>query len=163
MLQTTVELAAPPQEVWDVLTAFSNYETWHPLLRLSGDGQNGQIDYSRRVSLTSHRWITTQIDVTEVSAPYRLAWRLGARAFFATDESFELEICGSGTILTHRVEYRGVLAFIVEPFAKERLRASVELFDGLLARQFSKKRAPAEPASRKVGGNRATRRRNKRR
>lgn len=55
MLETTIELDAPPQEVWEVITAFSNYESWHPLLRLSGGQWNGQLDYSRRVSLTSRR------------------------------------------------------------------------------------------------------------
>lgn len=88
-----------------------------------------------------------QVDIIEFSAPSRLAWRLGARALFATDESFVLEAKGKGTILAHCVKTWGAFAFLVAPLARKNLRAGMELFDGLLARKFARKSAPAKLAS----------------
>lgn len=163
MLQTVAELDALPQEVWEVFTAFSKYETWHPLMSLSGDVQSGQLDYSRRPSLTSPRWITTQVEIIESSAPSRLLWRFGVRAIFAIDESFQLEARGNRTILTHCVETCGAFAFVVAPFARKKLGAGMALFDGLLTKRLARESAPAKSTSRTTGVGRNARRRGKRR
>lgn len=135
---TTIELPAPPERVWAVLTDFTGYERWHPLLRVSGEANpGGQIRYSRRLSLKSDRWITVDADIVEFIAPERLAWRQGVRSVFATDESFELKAVEGGTRLTHVMRNSGLLAMLVAPISRRKNKASMELFDGLLARRLA--------------------------
>lgn len=152
--RTTIELQAPPERVWAVLTDFGGYERWHPLLRVSGVATlGGPIRYSRRMSLQSARWITADADIVELEAPTRLAWRIGSGRLFATDESFEVEATADGARLTHVMKNSGVLAALTAPISKRKNKASMELFDGLLARRLT-------PASRKT--RRASTSRNKR-
>lgn len=145
--RTTIELPAPPERVWAVLTDFAGYERWHPLLRVSGEANpGGQIRYSRRLSLKSDRWIPVDADIVEFIAPERLAWRQGVRSVFATDESFELEAVEGGTRLTHVMRNSGLLALLVAPISKRKNKASMDLFDGLLARRL----APSSRKSRRT-------------
>lgn len=158
--RTITNLPAPPERVWAVLTDFAGYERWHPLLRVSGEASpGGQIRYSRRLSLKSNRWITVDADIVEVAEPARLAWRQGVRRIFASDESFVLEAAGTGTKLTHTMRNSGLLAVVFAALSKRKNKASMDLFDGLLARRLAKgppqpRRPPAQNArrSRRRGG-----------
>lgn len=134
---TTVELPAAPEKVWAMLTAFSEYERWHPLLRLEGTAELGaEIAYSRRYGLNSPRWLNTEAEIVDCVAPSRLEWRIGMPSIFASREIFEIEPIPDGSLLTHRTRMSGLLGSAVGAISRSRIRASMELFDGLLARRF---------------------------
>lgn len=153
--RTITDLPASPERVWAVLTAFASYERWHPLLRVSGEAVlDSQIRYSRRLSLKSDHWITVDADIVEFAELARLAWRQGVRRVFATDESFEIEATETGTRFTHIMRNSGILAVFFAPLSKRKNKASMDLFDGLLARRL----APAPRQSRRAAESRTKQR-----
>ncbi len=153
--RTITDLPASPERVWAVLTDFAGYEKWHPLLRVSGDAMlDSQIRYSRRLSLKSNRWITVDADIVEFTEVASLAWRQGVRRIFATDEIFAVEAIGTGTRLTHIMRNSGLIALLVAPLSMRKNKASMDLFDGLLARRL----APVPSQSRRSTTSRTNRR-----
>jgi uncharacterized protein YndB with AHSA1/START domain len=101
-----VEVAAPPEVVWDVLTAFERWPSWNPDVRsmsFSGDAAEG----------ASFRWkagpgtITSTIRV--VDRPRVIGWT-GRTFGIDAVHVYRLEPRGSGTHVTTEESYEGRLA-----------------------------------------------------
>lgn len=153
--RTTTDLPAPLERVWAVLTDFVGYEKWHPLLRIGGEARlDSQIRYSRRLSLKSSRWVTVDADIVEFVELSEMVWRQGVRRVFLTDVSLQVEAIEGGTRLTHVMRNSGLLAALVAPILRRKNKASMDLFDGLLARRL----APAPRQTRRSTGARTSRR-----
>ena len=104
-----VSLGVPPAAVWRLLMDFANYAAWHPFVRLKGEPRLGEIAYTSSSSLAPNRVLRAPATITRLDAERCFEWRSGVRPLFLKIESYTLEPQGAGTLLTHRLEYRGAL------------------------------------------------------
>jgi hypothetical protein len=144
-INTTIDIDAPPEAVWRVLTDTASYPEWNPHLpRIEGELAEGE-----RVRLTvrqSGRENTIGVRVTEYGAPRRLEWvgRLGAPFVFEGTHAFELEPLDGGarTRFSNTEASRGLLVPLV---VKGDAREAYEAMNAAL-----KERVEAETSERKT-------------
>jgi hypothetical protein len=108
----TVEIDAPPHEVWTVLTDGPAHADWNPFIpHLAGRLEAGRtIDV--RIAPPGGRAMTFSPTVTDVQPERRLAWlgRLLVPGLFDGAHSFTLEpLPGDRTRLTQSETFRGAL------------------------------------------------------
>lgn len=111
-IQAKIQISAPPERVWQVLTDLSQWSAWNPIvsevrgtatpgakLRVTMKGKNGQAGGSY------------QPTILELKAPHRLQWRGTMMAGFlmTNDKILELEPHDGGTLLTHRETFYGLM------------------------------------------------------
>jgi uncharacterized protein YndB with AHSA1/START domain len=94
-LQLTVEVAAPVDQVWTVLTDFGAYAEWHPHIT-SARGElvaGGQI----RVSAAGMAAMSVDATVVEIEIPHRLVFEAGDPDHLLVRHSWELTALPDGT------------------------------------------------------------------
>jgi uncharacterized protein YndB with AHSA1/START domain len=106
---TQIEIAAPPEAAWDVLTAIERWPSWNPDVKEAS--VQGGIDEG-----TEFRWKagpgTITSTIQQVEAPHRIVW---------TGKTF-----GIKAIHVHTLEARNGRTMV----------RSEESYDGLVARRF---------------------------
>lgn len=108
----TTDISAPPEAVWQVLTPFSRYASWHP--RLSLDGVAPEIEQGARLAFRlsggadgEHAFTA---ELTEVVPPRLLAWQGGFEGVFFGRHSFELRpLPAGGTRFTDTERWSGTM------------------------------------------------------
>lgn len=115
-LVTHIDIDAPPQRVWKVLTDFDHYHEWNPFARIAGrPTENARL----HVELTPPGGRTTRFrpTVTRVEKGHELRWlgHLVVPGLFDGEHRFVLDPLDDGerTTLTHAEEFSGVLAPLV--------------------------------------------------
>ena len=110
-LHTDIEIAAPADEVWTVLTDLARYPDWNPFL-VSSEGvvEVGQ-RLTNRMQPPGGKAMTFRPRVTEVEAGRVFEWlgRLGIPGVFDGRHRFELEATPTGTHFIHTEAFYGVL------------------------------------------------------
>lgn len=108
----TIDIDAPPERVWSVLTDFASYPDWNPFVRrISGDLVTGS-RITVRLQPPGGRGMTFKPVIEEVTPGRSLRWlgRLGAPRIFDGEHSFTLEPRpGGGTHFVHAERFSGVL------------------------------------------------------
>ena len=110
-LSTHVDIDAPPDRVWGVLTDLAAYPAWNPfIVRAEGTVETGR-RLTRRMQPAGGRAMTLRPRLVEVTVPRRLRWRgtLGVPGLMDVEHTFDLEPRGSGTRLIHQETFRGLL------------------------------------------------------
>lgn len=112
-LSTSIDIDAPRERVWQVLTAFSEYDEWNPFMsRLSGVPLEGG-DFAF-YGTVSGREFPIQARFTRVSQNEELRWT-GPRSkllgkLFRADHFFRLEAIGpSETRFVHGERFGGLV------------------------------------------------------
>jgi hypothetical protein len=104
-IRDEVEIDAPPERVWSVLTDFDSYPEWNPFVqRLSGRAEQGaKLDV--RIAPPGKKGMGFKPTVIAAEADRELAWlgRLLVPGLFDGEHHFELEDLG-GAEATRRVE-----------------------------------------------------------
>lgn len=117
-LHTEIEINAPVETVWDVLTDLGHYGEWNPFIVSSaGEVAVGQ-KLTNRMEPPEGKAITFKPTVTVVEANRTFEWlgRLGAPGIFDGRHRFDLEPNDDGgTRLTHTEKLSGIL---VRPLRK---------------------------------------------
>jgi hypothetical protein len=119
-VNTTVDIHAPKQLVWDVFTDFAAYHEWNPDTRIEGTAQVGS-------KLTVHMGgsdggMTFKPKVLAATPGVELRWlgRLGFGGIVDGEHFFVLEQNADGsTHLTHGERYSGVLVALTKPFVNK--------------------------------------------
>ena len=119
---TTIDIDAPPAEVWAVLADTAAYPDWNPFVV----ALEGELAVGRKLAVTIRppggRGITLKPTVLEVEPGISLRWlgRLGVPRIFDGEHSFTLEPIDGGrrTRFVHGERFRGVLV----PFVGSLLR-----------------------------------------
>lgn len=119
-ITTNIRIQATPQQVWNVLTDFSGYESWNPFIRsLKGEVAAGS-DIEVHIVPPGQKGMTFRPRVQAFDREQRLEW-LGHLLFpglFDGKHRFELIDHGDGsTTLVHSETFRGILV----PFLKKML------------------------------------------
>lgn len=131
----TADIAASPEAVWRVLTAFSRYAVWHPTLSL--DGAAPGIEPGARLAFRLSGGAAGEqaftAELTEVVPPRLLAWQGGVEGVFLGRHTFELRaLPGGGTRFTDTERWSGAMAASViaghrAAFEKEYARSAAAL------------------------------------
>ncbi|MCP4435355.1 MAG: SRPBCC domain-containing protein [Actinomycetia bacterium] len=109
-LSTSIEIDAPVEVVWDVLTDLNGYAEWNPFIVSS----TGEVAVGERLtnvmSPPGGRTMKFRPVVTDVQHEAVFEWlgRLGVRGIFDGRHCFELEPTPSGTRLVHSESFSGV-------------------------------------------------------
>lgn len=115
-ITSTIDIDAPPAQVWRVLTDLPNYGTWNPFIRESSGELAVGARLTNKLHPSSGRPITFRPTVLVADEDRELRWigRLIMPGVFDGERSFTLTpLDGGGTRLVQSETFRGVLV----PFA----------------------------------------------
>ncbi len=113
-IKTEIEISAPPSKVWAIITDINNWKKWSPIIKDS----RGTVSVGSELSITmigkdeGKDGPKYNPIITELKEPNYLSWRAHMLAgfIFTNYKIFELEETGSGTRLTHKELFKGLLA-----------------------------------------------------
>jgi hypothetical protein len=114
-LRTSVDIDAPPDRVWDVLTDLAAYPRWNPFIVAA----SGPVEPGGRLRLRMQpvgaRSVALRPLVLEATRGRRLRWRgrLGVPGVLDAEHDFTLADRDGGVRLTQRETFRGLLAPLV--------------------------------------------------
>jgi len=109
-MSATIQIAAPPMDVWAVLTDLSSYQDWNPLFREA----SGQVAAGNRIRLRSvhpanGRLMTVKPKITLAAPGAELRWTASLLGIMSGEHSFVLAEADGGTRLTQSETFRGLL------------------------------------------------------
>ena len=109
-MSATIQIAAPPVDVWAVLTDLSSYRDWNPLFREA----SGQVAAGNRIRLRSvhpanGRLMTVKPKITVAAPGAELRWAASLPGIMSGEHSFVLAEADGGTRLTQSETFRGLL------------------------------------------------------
>lgn len=111
-IRDEIEIDAPPQRVWEVLTDTSSFRSWNPTIR----SLDGPLEPGERIRVTlalGGRLYRFRPVVSVVRPPHELRWVLSQPVFgvFKVERAFELEALGTaGTHFRQSEVARGLFA-----------------------------------------------------
>jgi len=122
-IEATIEVAATPAQVWDVLTNGAGHADWDPHL----ESIAGTIAKGEKLAVKFRGSMTFKPVVTEVTDGKTLEWlgRLGVPGIFDGRHRWDLEATPTGTRVTQSERFSGVLV----PFMGKVLRKTASDFE----------------------------------
>ena len=148
-LRAEVEIDAPPDRVWEVLTGFAAYQQWNPfIVQAAGQAVPGSRLELRMRPAGRRRTTTFRPEVLEADPGRRLRWlgRLLVPGLFDGEHRFTIEPIGPERVrLAQHEEFRGLLApAVLILIAKPTLASFHQMNQALKARveQPTTTRAP---------------------
>lgn len=110
-LETTIDITAPPETVWGILTDLEAYSDWNPFI-ISAEGTVAVGErLVNRMQQPGSKAMTLKPTVTAVEADSTFEWLgvLGVPGIFDGRHRFDLEATATGTRLVHSEKFQGVL------------------------------------------------------
>lgn len=106
IIQTEIEIAAPPMKVWRVLCDFGSYRKWNPCREVLGVAGLGE-KVTLMIGLNPKKRRKMPAIITAFEPGRSLSFRTGR--FFSSDtESFVIVPGRRGTLLRHSAELTGL-------------------------------------------------------
>jgi len=117
-ITTEIEIDAPPEKVWSVLTDIEKWQDWSSVINAS----SGQAAQGSTVTITmigkeaGKDGPTYSPEILVMDEPKLLHWRAHMMAgfIFTNDKIVELEKTDSGTKLTHKETFKGMMAALMK-------------------------------------------------
>src|SRR3954453_17933008 len=138
-LEHSIEIPAPVNEVWRVLTAGDDYAAWNPFMtRLSG-----RLAVGERLVVTIHpgaKSMTFKPTVVAVEPTRRVRWqgRLGIRGIFDGQHDLRLEATPYGTRFTQHERFSGLLVPFMGGVLADTLRGFAAMNEALRDRTMTR-------------------------
>ncbi len=134
-ISATIEIAAPPEQVWAVLTDLARYPDWNPVFREA----SGQLTPGNRVTITSTqaesgRTMTVKVKVLTAEPATELRWGWRVLGLMTSEHSFVLSPTTGGTQLVQTHDYRGLFTRF-PPKTINRIKASFEAINQAMKQQ----------------------------
>lgn len=108
-IRTEIDIAAPPSVVWGVLTDFSGFHAWNPMVTAAEgpatEGSTATLHYRSNVGLP----LRFKVHITRSEADRELRW-VGSRLGITGEHYFQLITDDGGTHFVHGEVFRGFLA-----------------------------------------------------
>lgn len=109
-ISTAIQIAAPPERVWEVLTDLERYGEWNPFIVSAA----GEPLVGRRLTLkmrASEKVFTVRPTVVERAEGRVLRWigRLGVPGIFDAEHTHEVQPTPAGARYVQREHFRGLL------------------------------------------------------
>jgi hypothetical protein len=137
-IRTEIEIAAPPAEVWQVLSDFRRYPEWNPfIVGLKGEGKTGA---SLAVTLSlpdsnSERQFQARLLKWEPERELRWLGHLWMKGLFDGEHFLKLEQRSPGqTRLVHGEDFSGVFVRFLMPKVTQAARGFVYMNQALKRR-----------------------------
>ena len=134
-LRTDIEIAAPIETVWEMLTDLAAYPNWNPFI-VSADGRaNVGERLANRMQPPGGKGITFKPTVTVVEAPVAFEWlgRLGLPGIFDGRHRFDLAPSeNGGTLMTQSEQFSGILVRFVRTSLDTQTLAGFEAMNAAL-------------------------------
>jgi len=135
-LRTEIQIAASPEAVWEVLTDFSAFPEWNPLILEA----RGELEEGSRIAVTLRagegRPFRVRPRLLRVSTHRELRWlgRVGLPGIFDGEHIFRIEPNpdGAGTRFIHMEHFRGVLVPLLWKKLDSETRAGFEAMNQAL-------------------------------
>lgn len=111
-IKTEIEISAPPEKVWGVLTDFNNWSTWNSTVtKTSGESALGA---TLNITMSDGKGNDAQTYtavITQFEAPKLLRWRakMLAEFLFTNEKIVALEATEQGTKVIHRETFKGLM------------------------------------------------------
>jgi len=113
-VKTEIDVSAPPSKVWSIIIDIDKWKEWSPIIKAS----HGTASVGSELTITM---MGKEKDkdgpeynpiITELEEPNYFSWRAHMLAgfIFTNEKVFELEETESGTRLTHKEMFSGLLA-----------------------------------------------------
>jgi hypothetical protein len=151
-LSTQVDIDAPAEAVWAVLTDFDSYHEWNPFMHVAGRAsENARLHVE--LALSEGQSTRFRPTVTRVDPSRELRWlgHLWTPGLFDGEHRFELTpLDGGRTRLTHAERFSGVLAPLVRRLTGSATERGFEAMNAALKRRVETEAAEAklaEPAA----------------
>ncbi len=113
MLEVTAsrDLLTGKAFVWDIITDFRNYRSWHPFATISGNALKGEkIEYSLNVVAERFGDHDIAARVTSAEPLNQICWSYGLFRIFSVEEWFSTTTVPGGTRVVHGMRFKGPLA-----------------------------------------------------
>ena len=111
-LHSTIQISAPIDRVWQVLTDFEHWHEWNPMVnRVTGNAAVGSKLAVTMRGPDSKDAMKYQPTVLEATPPKNFRWRATMMSgfLFTNDRVFELKEKDGGTEITNREEFSGLM------------------------------------------------------
>jgi len=151
VVERSVEVEAPVQEVWDRMMEVSTWPEWKPFIKkakVAGgyDSLTNGSTLKFSAVIGGPVAIPLSAKVTEFSVPSRLAWSGGVPGVFFAVHSFDFKAAQGKTRVVSREEFSGALLGLVKLMVSEQdLEKLHEQWVAAIKARVEKKPA-AEPA-----------------
>jgi hypothetical protein len=133
-LETQIDITAPPETVWGVLTDLEAYSDWNPFV-VSAEGNVAVGErLTNRMQQPGGKAMTLKPTVTAVEPGQKFEWlgHLGLPGIFDGRHSFELEATTTGTRLVHSEHFNGVLVRLMRKMVDGGTRQGFEAMNAAL-------------------------------
>lgn len=115
-IQTTIDIDASPDVVWDVVTDLERYAEWNPLITSSAGVVEVGERLTNRLEAPGGNARTFTVRVAAVDRPRQFEWNgtlFGIASLLNGRHRLELEATPAGTRLTHSEEFTGIAAPLI--------------------------------------------------
>ena len=116
-IRTEIEIAAPPEEVWRVLTDFASYPEWSPFIRkIEGQAAVGETltVEMQPIDQDSSQTFTPELLVVDDNEELRWLGQLFVPGIFDGEHYFEIVADGDGSRLVHGEKFKGILLIAID-------------------------------------------------
>jgi len=137
-IRSAVEIQAPPERVWDVLTDFASFPAWNPFIREAQGTLTPGARLRVRLRLIDGRSMTFRPRVLRVEPNRELAWlaRTGAPGLLDVERRFVIEPRGpDGVRFVQSEVCTGVLAPLLALGMEARILDGYRDLEGALKRR----------------------------
>jgi hypothetical protein len=128
-IEVRTDIAAPAEQVWQVLTDFARYPEWNPFVReLTGEVAPGRA-IEVKLALGGGKPMPISPVVVRFDAPVELRWRgkLLVPGIFDGEHSFAVEAIDSRrSRLIHAEQFSGILIPVFRRFAGQQTERAFE-------------------------------------
>lgn len=136
-IENVTKLTASPARIWSVLTDFSDYGNWRPLVQLSGQPALGAtIDVIIQVGQIK-KTFASGAEVTRFLRPNEFAWTAGMGRILLLEDVYTLTVDKAGTQLHHRIRFFGVMANLCCRLLRRRMLTVLVDADASLQRHLA--------------------------
>ena len=108
----TVDIAAPPQRVWQVMTDIERWPEWTQSVERAKRLDSGNFRVGSRARLKQPKFLPAVWEVTELDAPRGFTWVSRSPGVVASAKH-RIEPTNNGTRVTLSVAYAGMLGGLV--------------------------------------------------
>lgn len=122
-VKTEIDISVPPSKIWPIIIDINSWEEWSPVINAS----SGTASVGSELTITmigkeeGKDGPTYSPVITKLEEPNYLSWRAHMLAgfIFTNYKILELEETDSGTRLTHKEQFKGLLTPIMRGHMKE--------------------------------------------
>ena len=112
-LETEIDIAAPPNQIWQVLTDFKSFPEWNPQLEVVGKPELGaKLAVKANAPDGSDSRYEFRVRIVDFEPEKLLAWKGGVPGILSGYHYWRICPSGNGTRLIHGEDFYGLYVWI---------------------------------------------------